>query len=105
MQYASVREPDSLAIAQRVLAITPKRYQRPLVGFLSRTEMNALLNAPDGATWSGRRDQVMFATFYNTGARVSEIIGLRVEDTTLGQSPHVRLHGKGRKERTVPLWK
>jgi site-specific recombinase XerD len=67
--------------------------------------MSAVLDAPDDATWSGRRDRVMFATFYNIGARVSEVIGLRVGDLDLGQSPHVRLRGKGRKERTVPLWK
>ncbi len=67
--------------------------------------MNAVLEAPDSSTWSDMRDRVMFATFYNTGARVSEVIGIRVEDVFLGQSSHVRIHGKGRKDRVVPLWK
>jgi integrase/recombinase XerD len=105
MQYAGVQEPASLAIVQRVLAIPRKRFARPLVGFLSREEVNAVLDAPDSSTWSGRRDRVMFATFYNVGARVSEVASLRVSDVTLGPSAQLRIHGKGRKERTVPLWK
>lgn len=105
MRYAAVREPAFLAVAQRVTAIPLKRFQRPLVGFLSREEMNAVLGAPDCTTWSGRRDRAMFTTFYNSGARVSEVSTLLIRDVTLGRSPHVRLHGKGRKERTVPLWK
>lgn len=56
-------------------------------------------------TWSGRRDRVMLTTFYNTGARVSEIIRLCVSDINLEQSPNVTLHGKGRKQRVLPLWK
>jgi len=105
VHFASLREPEWLATAQRVLAIPLKRFQRVLVGFLSREETNALIEAPDPSTWSGRRDRVMFATIYNVGARVSEAADLRVKDVTLGHSAHVTIHGKGRKERTVPLWK
>ncbi len=105
MQYAALRDPTALVVAQQIRAIPQKRFQRKVVGFLSRDEMNAVLEAPDRSTWSGRRDRVMFATFYNTGARVSEVIGMRVEDVSLGQSAHVRIHGKGRKDRIVPLWK
>jgi site-specific recombinase XerD len=68
-------------------------------------EIDALLAAPDRSTWSGHRDHVLFTTLYNTGARVSEIIGVRVADLVLEPVAHVRLHGKGRKDRTVPLWK
>ena len=82
-----------------------KRCERPMLGFLSRDEIQALLAAPDAGTWCGRRDRVMFALLYNTGARVSEMIGIRVGDVTLAASSSVRLHGKGRKQRTVPLWK
>ena len=82
-----------------------KRFERPLLGFLSRDEVQALLAAPDTATWCGRRDRVMFALLYNTGARVSEMISIRVADVTLAATSSVRLHGKGRKQRTVPLWK
>ena len=105
MRYASVRDPASLPIAQRVLAIDGKRFDRPILGFLSRDEVQALLDAPDQSTWSGRRDAALFAVLYNTGARVSEIIRLRVADVLLDRAHAVHLHGKGRKERIIPLWK
>jgi integrase/recombinase XerD len=69
MRYASARDPSALPVAQRVLAISGKRFDRPVLGFLSRDEIQALLDAPDRATWSGRRDAVLFAVLYNTGAR------------------------------------
>lgn len=105
MDYVAYREPGSLPGIQKVLSIPKKQFERPLMGFLSLEEINAVLKAPDHATWSGRRDRVMFTVFYNTGARISEIIELRVKDLQLSHSASVHLHGKGRKERTVPLWK
>jgi integrase/recombinase XerD len=105
MRYASARDPASLPIAQRVLAIPTKRFDRPVLGFLTRDEVAAVLDAPDRSTWSGHRDAVLLATMYNTGARVSEITGLRVHDVLLDRQTAVHLHGKGRKERAIPLWK
>jgi site-specific recombinase XerD len=105
LHYAVLQNPTTLSVIQRSLAIPAKRFDRPLVGFLSREEMEVLLAAPDRATWSGHRDHVLLATMYNSGARVSEIITVRVGDVVLDQSPSISLHGKGRKERTVPLWK
>jgi len=105
LHYVTPKVPEALGTIQQVLAIPMKRFERPLVGFLSREEINALLEAPDPDTWCGQRDRVMFATLYNTGARVSELIGMRVCDVDLEGSPSVRIHGKGRKERTVPLWR
>lgn len=105
MNYASFRDPESLPTIQRVLAIPVKRFERPLLTFLTREEMHAIVSAPDPGRWSGNRDRVMLATLYNTGARVSEIIAVRVSDVSLVQTACVRLHGKGRKDRTVPLWK
>ncbi|WP_028215319.1 site-specific integrase [Paraburkholderia mimosarum] len=105
LRYAASRVPESLGTIQQVLAIPMKRYERPLVRFLSREEICALLDAPNPNTWCGQRDRVMLATLYNTGARVSELIGIRVGDVELDRSPSVRLHGKGRKERAVPLWR
>jgi site-specific recombinase XerD len=105
LHYAGSRVPESLGTIQQVLAIPMKRYERPLVRFLSREEICALLDAPNPNTWCGQRDHVMLATLYNTGARVSELIGIRVDDVDLDRSPSVRLHGKGRKERVVPLWR
>lgn len=105
MRYVSVRDPASLPVAQRILAIDGKRFDRPILGFLSRDEIQALLVAPDQNTWSGRRDAALFAVLYNTGARVSEIIRLRVADVLLDRAHAVHLHGKGRKQRVIPLWK
>ena len=105
MKYAALRDPTSLANAESLLAIPLKRAENRLVGYLSREEMSAILKAPNPSTWSGQRDRVMFATFYNTGARVSEICQLRVSDVDLEDSRSVKLRGKGRKERRIPLWK
>jgi len=105
LKYAAARDPTCLPAVQRVLAIPMKRFQRPILGYLSRAEMAAILVAPDGSTWSGQRDRVLFALMYNTGARVSEAIGLRRADVTLAPSQTVRINGKGRKQRVIPLWR
>ena len=105
MRYASVRDPACLPVAQRVLAISGKRFDRPVLGCLSHEEVQALLDAPDRTTWSGQRDAALFAVMYNTGARVSEIIRLRVADVLVDRAHAVHLHGKGRKQRVIPLWK
>jgi site-specific recombinase XerD len=105
MRYVAVRDPASLPITTRVLAIPAKRFDRPVLGYLSRDQVTAILAAPDRRTWSGRRDAVLFATAYNTGARVSELTGLRVRDVLLDRQTAVHLHGKGRKQRVIPLWK
>ena len=104
LHYAAYKHPEALFTIQQSLAIPMKRFERPLVGFLSREEINALLEAPDANTWCGQHNSVLFATLYNTGARVSEIIALRVGDVQLDRSPSVCIHGKGRKERRLPLW-
>jgi len=105
MHYAAYRAPTVLPVIQRVLAIPQKRCHRPVLGCLSREEIEAILAAPDSSTWSGQRDRVMFATLYNTGARVSEISALRVSDLTLARTSSVTINGKGRKQRVIPLWK
>jgi len=104
LHYAAHRDPVSLPIIGRVLAIPAKRFDQPILGFLSRAEIEALLAAPDRSTWSGQRDQVMFTTFYNTGARVSEVVGLRHMDVEFEGARCVHIRGKGRKNRVVPLW-
>jgi len=104
LRYAALKDPESLASIQRTLAIPIKRCSRPLLGFLSREEVQAIIDAPDLSTWAGQRDQVLWATLYNTGARVSEAIGIKVADVVLEGSPSVHLHGKGRKDRLVPIW-
>src|SRR3546814_10946870 len=75
LKYASHYDLASLATIERALAIPFKRFDRPLVGFLSRSEVNAIIDAPDRSSWAGQRDRAFFSMMYNTGARVSEMIG------------------------------
>lgn len=103
--YASARDPAALPLAQRVLAIPQKRFNRRLLGYLTRPEAEAVVNAPDQTQWSGRRDRAMLLVMYNSGVRVSEAIGLHRRDLHLGSSSHIHVHGKGRKDRRIPLWK
>jgi site-specific recombinase XerD len=105
VQYAASRDPTAWPLARRVLAIPAKRYSKPLLGHLTREEMQAVLDAPDATTWAGKRDRVLLAVMYNTGARVSEAVGLRRGDLTDADARSLRIRGKGRKERVVPLWK
>ena len=105
MEYIAFQEPSALTIVQTVLAIPMKRFEQPLIGFLSREHIESILAAPDQNTWTGQRDRVMFATLYNTGARVSELIGMLIEDLILDPSASVRFRGKGRKKRSLPLWR
>lgn len=103
-RFVQLREPDSLAIASSVLAIPVKRMEHKLIGYLTRSEIDAILAIPDRITWNGRRDHALLLTLYNSGARVSEITAVRCSDLTLDAPASLKLHGKGRKERAVPLW-
>ena len=87
-----------------MLAIPVKRTEKKIVQGLSRAEVEALLATPDLTMWQGRRDHALLLTLYNTGARVSEMITLQRHQVHFGVSTFVHLHGKGRKERAVPLW-
>ena len=103
-RLVALRAPDSLGVTTRVLAIPMKREDHKLIGYLTRTEIQALLAAPNQSTWSGRRDHALLLTLYNSGARVSEVITLKRAQVYFGASTFVQLIGKGRKERTIPLW-
>ena len=104
-RYASYEAPTHAAQIARVLAIPAKKFDRALVAFLSRAEVDALLAAPDQRRWSGRRDHALILLAVQTGLRLSELIGLRRDDVHLGTGSHVRVLGKGRKERCTPLSK
>ena len=104
-RYAAFEAPEHCAQIQRVLAIPSKRFTRTLVGFLTRPEVDALLSVPDQHTWSGRRDHAFLLVAVQTGLRLSEMTGLKREDLVLGTGAHVRVIGKGRKERCTPLAK
>lgn len=102
-RYASFEMPAHAAQIQRVLAIPGKRCTRTQIGFLGREEMDALLQAPDLRTRSGRRDHAFMLLAVQTGLRLSELTGLRRDAVRLGTGAHVRVLGKGRKERSTPL--
>ncbi|MDM0117506.1 site-specific integrase [Variovorax sp. J22R133] len=104
-RYAAFEAPTHSAQIQRVLAIPSKRYTRTLVPFLERAEVDALLAAPDQRTWSGRRDHAFMLVAVQTGLRLSEMTGLKREDLILGAGAHLRVFGKGRKERCTPIAK
>lgn len=102
-RYVALHAPEHSALAQRVLAIPSKRYVRRPISFLTSTEIDALLAAPDLHTWSGRRDRALLLLAVQTGLRASEITSLRCEDIVLHPAAHVQCLGKGRKQRCTPL--
>jgi len=102
-RFVSFEEPAHSALIQRVLAIPSKRHDKREVNFLTRSEIEAVLAAPDRATWFGHRDHTFLLLATQTGLRLSELTGLRREAIHLGSGAHVRCVGKGRKERCTPL--
>jgi site-specific recombinase XerD len=105
LRRAAAAEPLVLPVAQRVLAIPMKRFDRVVVGHLTGVQIQAILDAPDGRTPASQRDRLLLLLLYNTGARVSEITALQCQDVCLESSGSVHLRGKGRKHRSVPLWR
>ena len=104
-RYAAFELPTHGAQIQRMLAIPGKRFTRKQMGFLNREEVDALLEAPDRKSWSGRRDHAFILTAVQTGLRVSEMTGLKREDLLMGPTAHLQVIGKGRKARSTPLAK
>ena len=102
-RYVSFRAPEYAELCYKILAIPSKRFEKRPIAFLTRNEIDALTNAPDQNRWIGRRDRTFLLTAVQTGLRVSELIGLHIEDVVLGIGAHVRCNGKGRKQRSTPL--
>lgn len=102
-RYAAPRAPEHATVISQVLAIPPRRHERALVSYLTPEETDALLATPDRETWHGRRDHALLLLAVQTGLRVSELTGLTCQDAHLAAGPHVRCHGKGRKDRATPL--
>lgn len=101
--HAALRHPEHAALIQQVLAIPAKRYDKPIVSFLTTEQTDALTAAPDLTRWEGRRDRALLLLALQTGLRVSELTGLNCGDLTLGTGACIRCMGKGRKHRAVPL--
>ncbi len=104
MRYAGQLIPETLGLTARVLAIPAKRSERPLMGYLSKPEIQVLLKTPPQASEISQRYRMLWLLLYNTGARISEILALDRQDIKWTPSPSVQLQGKGRKQRQVPLW-
>ncbi|BCH19694.1 tyrosine-type recombinase/integrase [Mesorhizobium sp. L-2-11] len=104
-RFLEYRAPACLNVAMQVQAIPSKRIEQPLVDYLTRPELQALLDAPDRRTASGVRDRAMFHLAYACGLRVSELTGLQLDDVDLPAADSIHVIGKGRRERLLPLWK
>lgn len=105
MHFLEYRVPSALEQSRRILAIPPKKAETRLVRHLTVDEMQALLNAPEATGWGGMRDRAMLHLCFAGGLRVSELVGLRLADVTLQPHASILVHGKGRRERGLPLWK
>lgn len=103
-RYLAVHHPEMLAEAERVEGIPSKRCPAPKTVFLEREEIDALFKALPKVGAHALRDRALLMILYNTGARVQEVADLRVGDVDLGGPFRVRLHGKGDKWRSCPLW-
>lgn len=104
-RYAALHHPEHAAVIARVLSIPAKRFQQRPVSFLTAPESQALIDAPPQDRWEGRRDRAMLTLTIQAGLRVSELIAINGGDVTLDIGAHVRVEGKGRKQRAVPLTK
>jgi site-specific recombinase XerD len=105
MHYIEYRVPSAMDQIQRVLAIPLRKTDTRLVRHLTAPEIQALLNAPKPVDWLGTRDRAMLHLTFAAGLRVSELTGLKLQDLTLHPHASVLIHGKGRRERALPLWK
>jgi len=102
-RFLEHRLPSALEQIRRVFAIPSKKTDSPLVPYLSDEEAQALVDAPDPSTREGIRDRAMLFLALTGGLRVSELIGLRIQDLTFEPAPSILVHGKGRRERALPL--
>jgi integrase/recombinase XerD len=105
MRYIEYQVPSALEQVRQILAIPIKKTDTKLVAYLTLEEMQALLNVPDPHTRFGIRDRAMLDVCFVGGLRVSELVGLRIDDVTFEPRPFVRIIGKGRRERILPVWK
>jgi integrase/recombinase XerD len=105
MHFIEYRVPPALEQIRRVLAIPMKKTDTRLVRHLTAPEIQTLLDAPKPVDWAGIRDRAMLHLTFAAGLRVSELTSLRLEDLTLHPHASILVHGKGRKERCLPLWK
>lgn len=102
-RYVQRESPENLFEIQKILVIPMKKKPKPVIPYLTADEMKTLLRQPDRSSKTGKRDLVLLAVLYDTGARVQELIDLTHRDIRLDKPAVIRLHGKGRKSRQVPI--
>lgn len=102
-RYAQIYAPASVGEIQKILSIPFKKKIHAEISYIGFDDMKCIISQPDTDTWEGCRDRAMLLTLYDTGARVSELINLRIQDIRLEAPAKVTLHGKGMKQRNVPL--
>jgi len=105
MRYVELRVPSALQQVMQIHAIPTKRHDQVLARHLAIDAVRAILDTPDPTTRLGIRDRAMLHLCFACGLRVSELVGLLLAHVTLTRTPSIRVHGKGRKERSLPLWK
>lgn len=103
--FIEYRVPSAIEQVRCILAIPFKKTDEALVNYLNQTELQSLLDAPDPTSHSGTRDRAMLHVCFAAGLRVSELIGLRLDDLQTHPQASLRVRGKGRRERVMPLWK
>ena len=103
--YVQYRNPEYLENCTDIIAMRPKKHEKPVIPFLTEEELKALLAQPDPSTRHGLRDLTLLSLLYDSGARVQEITDLKLKDIRLTNPAMVTLTGKGRKARQVPLMK
>jgi site-specific recombinase XerD len=105
MRFIECRVPSALAQVQQIRSIPFKKINTPLARHLTVVELQAILDAPDPHTRDGLRDRAMLHLCFSAGLRVSELVSLKMSDLQLHPSPSIRVFGKGRRERCLPLWR
>lgn len=107
MEYVSFQAPEYLGIVQRVMIVPFKKTETRMIDYLIKEEVDSILEVCDLGCWLGRRDRLMISILFNTGVRVSELVSIKIKDITINKNGTglIRVIGKGRKERTIPLWK
>ena len=103
VHYVQKESPENLFEFKKILSIPNKKHPQTLIPYLTGQEMQSLLSQPNTSTTNGFRNAILLSVLYDTGSRVQELINIKVKDVRLSSPAVIRLHGKGRKIRQVPL--
>jgi integrase/recombinase XerD len=104
-RYVATVAPEHIECCRRIRELSPASFERPSISYLDNDEVVTLVAAPDASTTAGRRDRALLLLLYNTGARVQEVVDLDVGSILDAGIVVVHLRGKGRKQRSCPLWR